>query len=235
MNSQTALHIGADVLETPRRAVWPRLRSCRDSVERLTQLCTAAGITTQRRLLGIDATLGQVRAAIAEQAAHTRPGGLFVLTFSGHSERAVPGEHDGGWCLRDGTLQHTDTADILLAAPPSAHLLVIADTCYAASFATVLTRLPATTVLLAACAANQGILDYPVSMFVTALQRLTFPDGMANPANTSYAWLRQQLRNDTPDVERPDICTNRPHAWHWRPFQRAARAAAERTGTPTPR
>jgi hypothetical protein len=115
-----------------------------------------------------------------DSAARTGPGGLLVLTFSGHSERAVPGEHGGGWCLRDGTLHHADTVRLLAAAPPSAHLVVIADTCHAAAFATVFADVPATIVLLAACG--------------------------------------EELRRDTPDVERPDIRTNRSHALRWRPM-----------------
>ena len=214
-----ALHIGADFLESPRHAAWPRLRACRDSVERLTELCDAAGIATQHRLLGTDATVGGVREAIADAAAAVRPGGLLMLTFSGHSERAVPDEHVGGWCLRDGTLYHAETALLLAGAPPWSQLVVVADTCYATSFATVIADLPADTVLLAACGTNQATLDYPVSPFVSTLQRLTFPHQTPNPDCTSYSWLRRELRRDTPDVERPDVCANRPHAMHWQPFQ----------------
>lgn len=213
-----AVHIGADVLESPRHATYARLLSCVDTVDRLTRLCHASGITAQRRLLGADATMGRVRDCIVDSAARTGPGGLLVLTFSGHSERAVPGEHDGGWCLRDGTLHHTDTVRLLAAAPPSAHLVVIADTCHAAAFATVFADVPVTIVLVAACGENQTTLNYPVSQFVVTLERLILHHGVPNPDCTSYAWLRQELRRDTPDVERPDIRTNRSHALRWRPL-----------------
>jgi hypothetical protein len=202
--------------------------SCLDTVERLTRLCHAAGVQSQHRWLGVDATVGRVRDAIAGAVSGIGPDGLFVLTFSGHSERAVPGEHLGGWCLRDGVLRHTQTAELLAAAPPSAHLIVIAETCYAAAFADVFAAVPATTVLLAACAENQATLNLPHSEFVAALERLTFPDGSANPHCTSYAWLRHELRKGTPDVERPDIRANRPNALRQHPFRPAPPAVLAR-------
>jgi hypothetical protein len=215
----TAVHIGADVLESPEHVGWAKSLSCLDTVERLTRLCRAAGVRTQHRLLGFDATVGRVRDAIAGQVGRLGPDGLLVLTFSGHSARAVPGEHHGGWCLRDGVLRHTQTAELLAAAAPSAHLIVIAETCYAAAFAGVFAAVPATTVLLAACAENQATLNLPYSEFAAALERLTFPDGAANPRCTSYAWLRRELRKDTPDVERPDVRANRPDALRQHPFR----------------
>jgi hypothetical protein len=103
-------------------------------------------------------------------------GGLLVVSFSGHSQRAVPSEKEGGWCLRNGVLLHRETGPLLAAADPSAQLVVIADTCYATAFAAAFEPVRATTVLLAACGQNQATLDYPVSFFVAALERLTFPE-----------------------------------------------------------
>jgi hypothetical protein len=74
----------------------------------------------------------------------------------------------------------------------------MADTCYATAFAAAFESLRATTLLLAAFGENQATLDYPVSVFVAALERLRFPDGTANPVCRSYAWLRRELRKDTP-------------------------------------
>jgi hypothetical protein len=215
------VHIGADVLAHPRHARWARPLSCRDTVERLSRLCQAAGIRAQQALLGPDATTGRARAAIAGTAASISPGGLLIVTFSGHSERPVPGEHDGGWCLHDQALRHAETTRLLSAAPASAHIVIIADTCYAAACAAAFTSVPATTVVLAACAENQATLNYQHSGFVKALERLTYPGGRPNPDCSSYAWLRQELRKDTPDVERPDIRANNPAAMRQRPFQPA--------------
>jgi len=147
----------------------------------------------QHRLLGQQATLRRVRETIlrrvretiTDSAARAGPDRLMVLTLSGHSERPVPGDHHGGWCLRDGTLHHTETVELLAAAPPSAHIVVITDTCYAAAFADVFADAPATTVLLAACARSQTMLNYPVSEFVSRLERPTFPEGTPTCAPTT--------------------------------------------------
>jgi hypothetical protein len=78
---------------------------------------------------------------------------------------------------------------------------------------------PATTVVLAACAENQATLNYQHSAFVHKLERLTHPGGRLNPDCRSYAWLRRELRQDTPDVERPDVRANHPAALRQRPFR----------------
>ena len=218
-----AVHIGADVLRNPRHAAWARPLSCRDTVSRLSRLCQAADVRAQHALLGPDATTGRVRTAVAGSAAAIGPGGLLVLTFSGHSERPVPGEHNGGWCLHDRALRHVETAALLATAPASARIAVIADTCYAAACAAVFTGVPATTIVLAACAENQATLNYQHSAFVQKLERLTYPGGRPNLDCRSYAWLRRELRKDTPDVERPDVHANHPAAMRQRPFRPAPR------------
>jgi hypothetical protein len=215
------VHIGADDLEHPRHAAWARPLSCRDTVDRLSRLCQAAGVRTQQALLGPDATTERIRAALAASVAGIGQGGLLVLTFSGHSERPVPGEHDGGWCLHDQALRHAETAALLVTAPASARIVVIADTCYAAACAAAFTGVPAATVVLAACAENQATLNYQHSEFVHKLERLTYLGGGPNPDCRSYAWLRRELRKDTPDVERPDIRANHPAAMRQRPFRPA--------------
>jgi hypothetical protein len=218
-----AVHIGADDLRHPPHAAWARPLSCRDTVERLFRLCQAADIRAQQALLGPDATTGRACAAIADSVAAIGPGGLLVLSFSGHSERPVPGEHDGGWCLHDQALRHAETAALLAAAPASARIVVIADTCYAGTCAATFTGVPAATVVLAACAENQATLNYQHSQFVHKLERLTYPGGRPNPDCASYAWLRRELRQDTPDVERPDVRANHPAAMRQRPFRPAPR------------
>jgi len=146
-----------------------------------------------------------------------------VVTFSGHSERPVPGEHSGGWCLHDQVLRHAETARLVAAAPASAHIVIIADTCYAAACAAAFAGVPATTVVLAACAENQATLNYQHSQFVHKLERLTYPGGRPNPDCGSYAWLRRELRQDTPDVERPDVRASHPAAMRQRPLRHAPR------------
>src|SRR5207248_6184616 len=152
-----AIHIGADVLASPRYLRWPPSRPCRDTIERMSRLCTAAGIPTQHHLLGVDACVGRVRGALAEAAANLDPSGLLVVTFAGHSERGEPdeqGNRDIGWCLYDGTLPLRETAQLLAAVPATGRVVLVADTCYAAAFARYASS-ASTLVLLAACAENQ--------------------------------------------------------------------------------
>jgi tetratricopeptide (TPR) repeat protein len=65
--------------------------------------------------------------------------------------------------------------------------------------------IPATVVLLAACGANQQVLANPAEGFAARLEQLVLPDGQPNPRCTSYRWLNWQLRQDSPDVERPGV------------------------------
>src|SRR4051794_25004028 len=86
-----AVHIGADVLDSPEHATWPKPRFPQVTVDRLIGLCRSAGIVSQRRIVGTGATVDRVHESIADVAVAVGPGGLLVLSFSGHSQRAVPG------------------------------------------------------------------------------------------------------------------------------------------------
>jgi hypothetical protein len=197
-----AVHIG---VERPAGRNFARLRSPRGTVDRLAGLCATAGVETQHRLLDARATASEVRATLAVAARGIGRGGLLVLSFSGHAERPVPGEHLGGWYLHDGPIRHTETAACLAEAPPTTRVVVVADTCHAASFTAVCAAIPATTVLLAACAANQSTLDHPVSEFTAALVR-----HLAVPR--TYLELERLLQAGAPDIERPEAHANRPAA-----------------------
>lgn len=223
-----AVHIGADVVPG-RRPV----RSSRDTLRRMSRLCAAAGLTAQVRLTGERATCDGVRRAVGRVARLLAPGGLLVLTFSGHSER---GPSRAGWCLHDGVLRLPEVASLLATVPRDTCVVVVADTCYAAALAQAVDPGPVpglgpalgpgpvpgpALVLLAACGAGQCTLDRPSSEFVERLERLVLPGGVRDPACASYAWLATELCRDTPDVERPSVWTNRADAWTHRPFDPA--------------
>jgi hypothetical protein len=57
-----------------------------------------------------------------------------------------------------------------------------------------------------------------MSEFIGCLEELTYPDGLWNAACTTYRWLHERLRDQTPDVERPEVWTNRAAVWQQRPF-----------------
>jgi len=159
-----------------------------------------------------------------EAAAGLDPHGHLLVAFTGHSDRepAGPDEPPGiGWCVHDGTLPLAEVAALLSAVPPTALITVIADTCYAAAPSGF--TIPATVILLATCGADQQVLANPAEGFVARLEQLVLPGGQPNPRCTSYRWLHRQLRQDTPDVERPRVWTNRLSAWSQRPFHPVSR------------
>lgn len=217
------VHIGADVLTGARYARWPPVYACRDAIARMSRLCAAAGVPEQRRLLGRQATRDRIRHSLEAAVADLAPDGLLVLTFTGHSDRGETGPHgvhDIQWCLYDGTLPLAEITQILAALPSDAYIILVSDTCFAAAPAHF--AVAATLVLLAACGADQQTLARPATGFVARIEELVLPAGVRNPGCTSYAWLHEQLRKDTPDVERPCVWTNRTAAWADRPFDRPA-------------
>ena len=209
-----AIHIGADALAWPGHAHLCALSSCRDTLTRMTRLAHAAGIQEQRCLAGTQATCAAVAETIAHGATALAHDGLLVVTFSGHTEW----KHDQTfWCLHDGEFPLGELAAGLAGAAASARLVVVADTCYAAALRRY-ADLAATLVLIAACGEDQNTINRLTSEFMVRLEQLTYPDGSRNAACTTYQWLHEQLQHDTPDVERPEVWTNREAAWLSRPF-----------------
>jgi hypothetical protein len=216
-----AVHVGADVLASPPHPNWPPTRSSRDTVARMARLCESAGISRQHHLRGAHATRDRVRSAITRTATDLHPDGLLVLTFSGHSDRGELDDHghrDTRWCLHDGTLAFGELAEALSAAAPTARVIVVAATCYAASLARS-ANWPTTMMLVAACDDYQIILNGPTTPFIVRLEQLVRPGGQRNPRCVSYSWLRDELQKNTPDAERPQVWTNEAAAWAHRPFE----------------
>src|SRR5712691_10217578 len=124
-----AIHIGADALAWPGHAQLCVLRSCCDTLTRMTRLAHAAGIQEQRCLAGTQATRAAAE-TIAHGASTLAHDGLLVVTFSGHTVR----KHDQTfWCLQDGELPLGALAACLPGAAASAPSVVVADTCYGAA------------------------------------------------------------------------------------------------------
>ena len=209
-----AMHIGADELAWPGHAHLGALRGCHDTLARMTRLTRAAGIQEQQCLAGTQATRAAVAEALTRGASALAPEGLLVVTFCGHTVR----HHDQTfWCLHDGESPLDALAACLVGAPASAQLVVVADTCYGAALRRS-ADLAATLVLIAACGEDQHTLIRPTSEFIVRLEQLTYPDGVQNAECTTYRWLHERLRDNTPDVERPEVWTNREAAWLHRPF-----------------
>src|SRR5262245_47320379 len=214
-----ALHIGTDCRATPRHQRWPPVVCAGDSTARMSRLCAAAGIETQRSLLGAEATCATVRAALACAAAELDRHGLFVLTFIGHSEREQS-LADTRWCLHDGALPLEELAGLLAALPGPARAAIVSDTCFAGALAYFLADRP-TLVLVAGCGEQQFTTNRRTSLLVRRLENLVFPGGERSHDCPTYADLSEQLVRDTPDAERPILWTNREPAWRHRPFDPA--------------
>jgi hypothetical protein len=210
-----AIHIGADELAWPGHAHLCRLHSCRDTLARMTRPAHAAGIQEQHWLAGTQATCAAVAETLERGATTLAPDGLLVVTFSGHTEW----NHDQAfWCLHDGKFPLGEMAACLAGAAASARIVVVADTCNGVALQRY-ADLAATLVLIAACGDDQCTINRLASEFIVRLEQLTYPGGIRNAACTTYRWLHEQLRHDTPDVERPEVWTNREAAWLYRPFE----------------
>jgi len=209
-----AIHIGADDLAWPGHAHLCVLRSCRDTLAHMTRLAHAAGIREQRCLAETQATYAAVTEALERGTTTLAPDGLLVVTFSGHTEW----NHDQAfWCLYDSKFPLGEMAACLAGAAASTRLVVVADTCNGVALRRY-ADLAATLVLIAACGDDQFTMNRLTSEFMVRLEELTYPGGSRNAACTTYRWLHEQLRHDTPDVERPEVWTNREAAWQHRPF-----------------
>jgi hypothetical protein len=187
----------------------------------MTRLTRAAGIQEQQCLLGAHATRAAVAETLERGATALHPDGLLVVTFFGHSVRQ---RSQTRWCFQDGELPLSTIATCLAQVPASARLIVVADTCYGAALRRY-AALAATLVVVAACGADQHTLNCPTSAFIAHLEQLTYPDGIQNAACTTYRWLHERLQHETPDVERPEVWTNREAAWLYRPFGLQTHAA----------
>jgi hypothetical protein len=207
------------VVAAPRDVAWRPARSCRDSVTRLARLCAAVGIeaSAQVSLIGAAATRAGVAAAIAHALAALEAGGLFVLTFTGHSDRRNGPPEATTWRLHDSGLGLADLAGCLGPAARESRVVVVVDSCYAAALA----RMPpvaASLVVLAACGEDQLSIDRRCSDFVVRLERLVVAGGARNPDCVDHRWLAAALARESPDAELPAIWSNDPAALDDPPF-----------------
>jgi hypothetical protein len=93
-------------------------------------LAVERGFVEPVLLLGERATCAAVRAQIAEMAAISEPGDLFLLTFSGHGGRTrLRSREVGTWQLYDGTLNDEQLTAGLAQFRQGVRVLVVSDNC----------------------------------------------------------------------------------------------------------
>lgn len=214
MTRALAIHVCADAETTGLHRHWRPSLAATDTMQRAQRICEHAGVTEQRTLAGDQATAEALRDALGRAAAELINGGLFVVTFSGHTERGDGPIETARWCLVGGGMMLSQIADQLALLPPAARLVVIADTCYAAAIAQCL-RGPQLAIVIASCGEDQTMIERARSEFIVRLEDLVCSDGPSR----SLDEIRAALEDDTPDCERPVVWTNATDRW---PTERVA-------------
>jgi hypothetical protein len=207
-----AIHVCADAETAGLHRRWRPLIPARDTVQRAQRICEHAGVAEQRTLAGDQATAEALRDALGHAAAVLSADGLLVVTFSGHTERGDGPIETARWSLVGGGVTLSQLADQLELLPPTARLVIIADTCYAAAIAQCL-RGAQPAVVIASCGDDQTAIERARSEFVVRLEDFVCA-GRPPGSPGSLDALRAVLEADTPDCERPVVWTNAVD--HWR-------------------
>jgi hypothetical protein len=203
-----AIHVCADVETTGLRRRWRPPLAVRDTVQRAQRICEHAGVAEQRTLAGDQATAEALLGALERAATVLIDGGLLVVTFSGHTERGDGPIETARWCLVGGGVTLSQIADHLALLPPTARLVILANTCYAAAIAQCL-RGAQPAVVIAGCGDDQTMIERARSEFVVRLEDFV----CAERPPGSIDELRAMLEADTPDCERPVVWTNAADRW----------------------
>ena len=207
-----AIHVCADAETTGLQRRWPPPAAARDTAQRAQRICEHAGVTEQRTLAGEQATAEALRKALGHAAAALSEDGLLVVTFSGHTERGDGPIDTARWCLVGGSLPLSQIADDLAGLPPTARLVIIADTCYGAAITRCL-RGTQPAIVIAGCGEDQTMIVRRHSEFVVRLEDFVCSERPpASPLGSINA-LRAVLEADTPDCERPVVWTNAAERW----------------------
>ncbi|HEX6747198.1 MAG TPA: caspase family protein [Longimicrobium sp.] len=130
-----SLHVGVNVPDRELFHTMQTLKGCRHDARALCRVAASQGFET-RLLLGKDATLPAVTAAIAAAAEEVGSDGIFLLTYSGHGSRLWDEDGDEGdgydetWCLARGELVDDELYRLWGLFPPGARVVVVSDSCH---------------------------------------------------------------------------------------------------------
>ena len=175
---------------------------------RFAALASERGFVAPVLLLGEQATQATVRAKLAEMAALSEPGDLFVLTFSGHGGRTCVRGDDAEprevatWQLYDGTLNDTQLKAELARFRHGVRVLVVADHCGGGMPARHASDLEASVLVLAACeegkyADGAGLPGH----FAEVLGRTLNDSGF----DGAYSAFHDALCRTMPSYQKPDF------------------------------
>ena len=169
-------------------------------------LATERGFAAPALLLGAGATRASVRAKLAEMAALSEAGDLFLLTFCGHGGRTLLCLSDGElqevgtWQLYDGKLNEQQLKADLALFGKGVRVLVVSDNCGGGIPASHASDLAASVLVLAACeegkyADGEGLPGH----FAAALARTLD----ARDSSGTYGAFYEALCNGMPAYQKP--------------------------------
>jgi hypothetical protein len=208
MTSGRALCIGVDTSERRDALAEVDARALADTACR-------QGFEVTTLLLGTAATRANVRAQLRTAAQASRPGDLFVLTFSGH------GGERGIWVLADGSLTDAEMREALGAFQSGVRVFVVSDACNGGVPLEAPGEQPATitaSVLVFASCGRTQLADAPgmPGHFTTALLRTLNGAHIA-----TYRSLYEGLAAGMPEHQQPGyfwVGTRDPLFERQRPF-----------------
>lgn len=131
-----ALHLGLNFVDPNHYAGWDgELQACEADAEDMHDITLGLGYKT-RKLTGNSATRDAVKEEIRSAAHRLAPGGIFVLTYSGHGGQMPDfnGDEDDSidetWCLWNGELIDDELAELWTEFPPGARIFFLSDSCH---------------------------------------------------------------------------------------------------------
>ncbi|MEJ1960568.1 MAG: caspase family protein [Gammaproteobacteria bacterium] len=183
-------------------------------------LASERGFDAPALLLGEGGTLAAVRAKLAEMAAISEPGDLFLLTFSGHGGRtkrrgpAGESREVGFWQLLDGTLNDEQLKAELVCFRPGVRVLVVSDNCGGGvpslRPSQLDTSLSASVLVLAACqegkcADGAGLPGHFTRALTGVLNGAGLGGAFGRACSRTYSQFHEALCTRMPDYQKPDF------------------------------
>ena len=111
-----------------------RLRACVNDAYAMAGLALNSNFPSVELLLNAKATKDHFLSAMDRAHRVLEPGGIFLLTFSGHGGQAnslvSPGDLDEVWCLYDGIVTDNDLCSCWRRFHKDTRILVVSDSCY---------------------------------------------------------------------------------------------------------
>lgn len=131
-----SLHIGVNQVDPGHYGGWSGpLVACEADADDLLALALAQGFDG-RTLKTSAATRHAVRSGIEDAASRLAPGGIFLLTYSGHGGQVPDSSGDEDdlkdetWCLYDAQLVDDELYELWHGFPEGTRVLVLSDSCH---------------------------------------------------------------------------------------------------------